>query len=73
MHLDGCHFFTSSYVCECGATASTYTERDVKSDPYSVVWMDGEGQDEPCARCEQLLDGRGDKPKHDVTIQEVKA
>lgn len=71
LHLDGCHYFQSSYACKCGATASTYDERDVKDDPYSMVWMDDEGVGEPCVRCEELLNGA--KPKHEKVIDEPEA
>lgn len=61
-HMDGCHFYASTYTCKCGATASTYDERDVKSDGWSAVWMDDEGRGEPCARCEELMNGA--QPEH---------
>jgi hypothetical protein len=64
MHLDGCHHFSWSYVCECGVTASTYSERSVKADPYSMIWMDDPGE---CSRCRELIDGA--RPAHEVTIQ----
>jgi hypothetical protein len=39
-HIDGCHYYASGFACECGATASTFDERDIKGDPYSYIWMD---------------------------------
>ena len=70
LHVDGCHFFTSSYACDCGATAATNTERDVDSDPYSALWMEnGDGDGEPCTRCRELLAGA--KPDHVVEITEA--
>lgn len=71
LHLDGCHYYSSGYACECGATASTYDERSVKDDPYSMVWMDSEGMDEPCKRCEELLNGA--EPRHEKEIVEAAA
>jgi hypothetical protein len=41
-HLDGCHYFSTSAACACGATLVQSAERDVKEDPYSAVWM-GDG------------------------------
>ena len=40
MHLDGCHWFTTGYTCQCGATASKTDERSPMADPYSLVWME---------------------------------
>ena len=83
-HLDACHWYSWLYACtkECGATASTTTERDVRSDPWSGVWMEP-GQREVtrdergrfckpyfvevrCERCEELR--RGAVPTHTVVI-----
>lgn len=58
IHIDQCHAYTSGLVCECGATASSYDERDVKDDPYSMVWMDSNS----CSRCAELIAGA--KPVH---------
>ena len=69
-HLDGCHFYSWSYACACGATASTYSERSIADDPYSMVWMDSEGR-EPCSRCEELIAGA--IPKHEKTITPASA
>ena len=64
IHVDSCHAWTSQYRCKCGATRVTSAERDVKSDPYSTVWMtDG---NERCDRCHELLDGA--TPKHSDEI-----
>lgn len=57
LHMDGCHWYSWNLVCECGATAYSYAERDLNDDPYSAVWMDDEGRDEPCVRCGELLAG----------------
>ena len=61
LHLDGCHFYQSGYSCECGATRVTSDERDLSEDPYSAVWMEGDGEDK-CPRCAELRAGA--KPKH---------
>ncbi|HEY1437407.1 MAG TPA: hypothetical protein VGG82_07880 [Casimicrobiaceae bacterium] len=82
MHLDGCHFYTSSYRCSCGATATRTDERDPKYDPYSMIWMepmvrevrrDERGrfvkprlEEVVCARCRELEAGA--KTKHDLVI-----
>lgn len=68
MHMDGCHWYASTFTCECGAQRETYDERDVKADSYSLVWMDSEGMDEPCKRCEELLAGA--TPEHRITGNE---
>lgn len=65
MHLDGCHFYTSSYSCECGATASAYDERDVEEDAWSAIWMEDTGE-EPCLRCQELLAGAEAKHSHEI-------
>lgn len=61
MHLDGCHFYSTAAHCECGATYEHYGERDPKSDPYSMVWMEPtineQGEVEECPRCEDLING----------------
>jgi hypothetical protein len=53
-HMDGCHYFSTSAVCACGATLVQTAERDVKEDPYSAVWMD---DDDSCGLCRELLAG----------------
>jgi hypothetical protein len=68
MHLDGCHFYRSSFACECGATAVTYDERDPAEDPYSAVWMEPTSE-EPCNRCVELLGGA--KPEHHSEVFEA--
>jgi len=65
LHMDGCHWYASTFVCECGAQRETWDERDIKSDPYSMVWMDDGCGDDPCVRCEELI--AGDEPVHRVT------
>lgn len=58
MHMDGCHFFMSSYRCEdCGASLTTRSERDLSGDPWSMIWMTDDGGKEQCDRCLELLDG----------------
>lgn len=66
MHLDGCHFYESHLACECGARARTYSERSLRSDPYSVIWMDSEQPGRKCPRCEALIAGA--RPRHEVVI-----
>lgn len=68
MHRDGCHWYASSYSCECGATAESYDERDIKGNPYSMIWMNPEEREEPCKRCEELLSGA--EIEHRVEIHE---
>lgn len=65
-HMDGCHFYTWVYVCACGASANTTSERDPTADSYSLVWMDDEGRDEPCQRCDELRAGA--PVRHTVTV-----
>lgn len=76
LHMDGCHYYTSTYACECGAALSTYGERDLKADPYSMIWMEPEGSEddpefEPCERCRELMDGA--RPIWRVVMDEPKA
>lgn len=71
VHIDGCHFFSSTYWCpECGATRCSYSERDIEDDPYSTIWMLPEGKEE-CERCTQLLEGA--KPVSSDEIMEPAA
>lgn len=65
MHMDGCHHYSTTYSCECGASAMTRDERDPTYDPYSLIWMDDEGG-EPCARCDEIRAGA--KVSHTVRI-----
>ena len=65
MHMDGCHWYASTYRCDCGATATSRHERDVKADGWSAIWM-GE---EPCPRCDELMAGA--KPEHAVDVREA--
>lgn len=67
LHLDGCHWYSSAFSCECGAAARAYDERDVGSDPYSAVWMEPVSE-ERCPRCEELLAGAD--AVHDFHIEE---
>lgn len=71
LHLDGCHFYSSAYACECGATLSVFDERSPKDDPYSTVWMSREDGEEECERCTELLAGA--KPKHTQAVTEKSA
>jgi hypothetical protein len=74
MHMDGCHWYSTAARCECGATYTHYGERDLKEDPYSAIWMDGDGRDpdeEPCQRCEELMNGA--RPIYREQLSEPKA
>lgn len=64
MHLDACHSYQWSYHCSCGATMGVYSERSLRADPWSAVWMEDLGQ--TCERCEQLKAGA--PVKHHVEI-----
>ena len=61
IHLDGCHFYSSTYSCECGAVMLTEDERD-PTEPYALIWFLPE-----CERCLELEHGA--KPLHTVDIQ----
>lgn len=61
MHTDGCHFYASDYSCTCGAARRVWSERDLRDDPWSAVWMADEGG-ERCERCEELMNGA--EPNH---------
>jgi hypothetical protein len=63
LHLDGCHYYTSVYNCECGATLSTHDERDFANDPWSSAWVISD-----CPRCRELTHGA--EPRHASEIQE---
>lgn len=54
MHLDGCHWFQNVGKCDCGASISQYSERDLNDDPYSGLWLD---EAEECERCKELRAG----------------
>ena len=61
-HLDGCHWYSWTYACECGATRELWSERDLEANSYSAVWMVREGDEEPCDRCDALMAGA--EPQH---------
>lgn len=63
VHLDGCHFYSSSYQCECEATRTSHDERDF-NEPMSTVWA----LPDECPRCAQLLEGA--PPTHSDEILE---
>jgi len=65
-HADGCHWYSWSYRCLCGATYNTRAERDPVADPYSLVWMDEQTMNEPCERCREILGGA--KLRHTLTV-----
>lgn len=62
LHLDGCHFYSSTYLCACGATRYSRAERDVAHDPYAMVWLL-----ETCDRCAELAGGA--KPLYSDEIE----
>jgi hypothetical protein len=55
LHADGCHYFSTSYACACGAQMVSRLERDLAEDPFSAVWMEDIGVN--CKRCRELLAG----------------
>lgn len=68
-HLDGCHYYSTSAACACGATLLQTAERDVKEDPYSAVWMGDGAEDDGCERCRELLDGASPDPfRNEVVV-----
>jgi hypothetical protein len=66
MHLDGCHHFSSTYTCKCGAVARSYNERSIAFDGWSSVWMMNDDGEPMCPRCEALLQGA--KPQSEFVI-----
>jgi hypothetical protein len=63
LHLDGCHYWTTSAVCECGVQYGVRSERSLSGNPYAAVWMEMP----ECHRCRELLDGA--RPIREVVIQ----
>lgn len=61
-HADGCHWFVTTAVCECGAVLRQTGERDPNEDGYASLWMIDEDGAPFCSRCEELLDGA--TPEH---------
>lgn len=57
-HIDGCHFFHTTYLCICGDVQAKGHERDFhdEDDVYSRMFAVDE-----CPRCQELL--KGAKPK----------
>jgi hypothetical protein len=82
VHLDGCHYYTTTATCRCGAVLSMTSERNPQEDPYSLIWMepkvervtrDERGRyctprwvERPCERCQALQAGA--QPKFDLVI-----
>lgn len=55
VHMDGCHWYASTYICiDCSAAYALTLERVIGDDSYSAVWYDETGE---CARCAELLAG----------------
>ena len=64
VHLDGCHAFSWSYSCPCGASRNTGCERDFKDDDMSyAMWFE-----ESCERCNELMDGAEPKSWDEIVI-----
>jgi hypothetical protein len=61
LHLDSCHYWTTSAACECGAIYGVRSER-------SATGFWGEGD---CERCDELR--RGARPHREVVIQRPRA
>lgn len=61
-HADGCHWYTSTYACVCGATLRDYAERDTREDPYSAIWFDDVEGPTQCERCKALIAGATPAP-----------
>lgn len=64
VHLDGCHFFSSTYTCPCGARMEDYSEREPSSDSYAALWMQPD-----CDRCNELIEGA--EPLHERELIET--
>jgi hypothetical protein len=63
LHMDGCHYYSTSATCDCGVVYGHRGERHLKSDPYGAVWMEGV----ECERCDALRDGA--RPISETVIQ----
>lgn len=63
-HIDGCHFYSSVYTCDCGEAISVYDEREFTEDPYSFCWID-----ETCERCAELMNGAESKHEQERHAQ----
>lgn len=61
MHLDGCHHYTNTYACACGAMVSISGERQFleRGKFTPSVMMASEGD---CERCPELIRGARRKP-----------
>jgi hypothetical protein len=86
MHTDGCHSFSSSYLCNCGAQRLEMAERDVGADPWSMIWMepvyemvdrDERGRyvkphevEVACFRCNELKAGAKPRSIRQVTFKD---
>jgi len=61
-HLDGCHHYSTTSRCECGAVRVARNERDAREDPYSLLWFLND-----CDRCMELMNGAD--PLHSVDVE----
>jgi hypothetical protein len=64
MHMDGCHYYTTTATCKCGAVYGHRGERSPKADPYSLIWMDDPSG---CGRCQALI--AGSPARHNFVIE----
>ena len=48
VHLDGCHFYSTTFACDCGARLECFDEREADN---ARVWM----LPDECPRCKALL------------------
>lgn len=64
-HADGCHWWVTTAVCDCGAVLRQTAERDIQADPYAVVWFSDD-----CERCDELAHGAAPDESSDVTLPE---
>lgn len=66
IHMDGCHWFSTSAACACGVHYRFYGERSLKGDPWSAMWMTDDEGDAECERCRELVDGA--RPRAEIII-----
>jgi hypothetical protein len=63
-HLDGCHWYSTTAACACGATFASHGERSPRDDPWSMEWL----MPEACERCAELAAGA--EPKYGEEVRE---
>ena len=57
---DGCHFYSNSYACECGAAMTISGERQMVS--RGVIQPGAMMAGDDCLRCDDLIAGAKRKP-----------